>query len=51
MRRYYPDCSREAKVVKRHPPVGYASKVMKHNSFIPKVIGSVRIVRVFKKPK
>jgi hypothetical protein len=51
MRRYYPDCSRETKVVKRHPPVSYASKVMKHDGFIPKVIRGVGIVRVFKEPK
>ena len=51
MGRYYPDRCGEAKVVERHPPVGYASEVVKHDGFIPKVIGSVGIVGVFKKPK
>jgi len=51
MGRYYPDCSGEAEVVERHPPVGYAREVMKHDGFIPKVIGGVGIVRVFEEPK
>jgi hypothetical protein len=51
MGRYYPDCSGESKVVKRHPPVSYSGKVMKHNRFIPKVVRSIRIVGVFKESK